>query len=56
MAGAWIEHATQGFSVPRSTTELPGRTKVGMEAPKGKKENYKDMPKKVNESLGLDPP
>lgn len=24
MAGAWIEHATQGFSVPRSTTELPG--------------------------------
>ena len=24
VAGAWIEHATQGFSVPRSTTELPG--------------------------------
>lgn len=28
MAGAWIEHATQGFSVPRSTTELPGQKQV----------------------------
>ena len=44
VAGAWIEHATQGFSVPRSTTELPGREVkfrkglvIILEGPKGVK-------------------
>ena len=48
LAGAWIEHATQGFSVPRSTTELPGLKRLEKRPAKGRKyKNYRDAPLKV---------
>ena len=54
MAGAWIEHATQGFSVPRSTTELPGQKVEGQvqnEDPLRQSTNYREGCHKVNEAV-----